>query len=69
MRTATENGALATRHPLVVIRIRLAVALWLCVVTGVLCAEGYWWGLAILLFVVAHLVLAGRTAARYRTGS
>jgi hypothetical protein len=67
MRAAVEHDSLAVRHPLVVIRIRLAVAIWLCVVTGVLCAEGYWWGLAILVFVAAHLVLAGRTAARYRT--
>jgi hypothetical protein len=66
MRTATERGRLAARHPLVVIRIRLAVAVWLCVVTAVLCARGYWWGLAFLLFVAAHLVLAGRTAHRYR---
>jgi hypothetical protein len=64
---ATTTDSLAIRHPLVVIRIRLAVAVWLCVVTAVLCAHGYWWGLTILLFVVAHLVLAGRTAARYRT--
>lgn len=67
MRTATERGRLAVRHPLFVIRVRLAVAVWLCVVTAVLCARGEWWGLAILLFVVAHLVLAGRTAARYRS--
>jgi hypothetical protein len=67
MRAATEHGRLAVRHPLVVIRIRLAVAVWLCVVTGVLCARGYWWGLGFLLFVAAHLVLAGRTAHRYRT--
>ena len=67
MRTAATNrGRLAVRHPLVVIRIRLAVALWLCVVSALLCAQGDWWGLAILLFVVAHLILAGRTAVRYR---
>jgi hypothetical protein len=69
MRSAVEHGRLAARHPLFVIRVRLAVAVWLCVVTAVLCAHGDWWGLAILLFVVAHLVLAGRTAARYRTKS
>jgi hypothetical protein len=69
MRTATDRGRLAVRHPLFVIRVRLVVALWLCVVTALLCARGDWWGLAILLFVVAHLVLAGRTAARYRTKS
>jgi hypothetical protein len=33
---------------------------------AVLVHTRYWWGPAILLFVVAHLVLAGRTAARYR---
>lgn len=66
MRAAVEHQRLAVRHPLIVIRVRLAVAVWLCVVTAALCARGYWWGLAILLFVVIHLVLAGRTAARYR---
>ncbi|HWD70100.1 MAG TPA: hypothetical protein VG293_07875 [Solirubrobacteraceae bacterium] len=66
MRAATEHQRLAVRHPLIVIRVRLAVAVWLCVLTALLCARGDWWGLAILLFVVAHLVLAGRTAARYR---
>jgi hypothetical protein len=67
MRSAIEHDRLAARHPLVVIRVRLAVAIWLCVVTTVLCARGYWWGLSLLVFVLAHLVLAGRTAARYRT--
>jgi hypothetical protein len=67
MRVATERGRLAVSHPLFVIRVRLAVAVWLCILTAVLCARGYWWGLTILLFVVAHLVLAGRTAHRYRT--
>jgi hypothetical protein len=67
MRAAVEHDRLAVRHPLVVIRIRLGVAIWLCIVTTVLCAGGRWWGLTLLLFVVVHLVLAGRTAARYRT--
>jgi hypothetical protein len=66
MRTAPDRGRLAVRHPLFVIRVRLAVAVWLCVVTTVLCARGDWWGLAILVFVAAHLILAGRTAVRYR---
>ena len=66
MRSATEHGRLAVRHPLFVIRVRLAVALWLCVVTAVLCSRGDWWGLGILAFVAIHLILAGRTAARYR---
>jgi hypothetical protein len=69
LRAAIEHDRLAVRHPLVVIRVRLAVAVWLCVVTAVLCAEGRWWGLTILLFVVIHLILAGRTANRYRTRS
>lgn len=66
MRTATDRGRLGVRHPLFVIRVRLAVALWLCVVTAVLCARGYWWGLALLVFVAIHLLLAGRVALRYR---
>jgi hypothetical protein len=68
MRAATEHGRLAVRHPLFVIRVRLVVALWLCVVTAVLCARGYWWGLAMLVFVALHLLLAGRTAMRHRAG-
>lgn len=67
MRAATEHGRLAVRHPLFVIRVRLAVAVWLCIVTAILCARGDWWGLAILVFVLAHLVLAGRAATRHRT--
>jgi hypothetical protein len=66
MRTATDRRRLGVRHPLFVIRVRLAVALWLCVVTAVLCARGYWWGLALLVFVAIHLLLAGRVAVRYR---
>ena len=66
MRGAIEHNRLAVRHPLVVIRVRLAVALWLCVVAAVLVAKGYWWGgFGILVFIVIHLVLAGRTANQY----
>lgn len=68
MRAAAEHGRFDVRHPLFVIRVRLAVALWLCVVTALLCARGDWWGLAILVFVALHLLFAGRTAARYRRG-
>lgn len=66
MRAAADHGSLAVRHPLFVIRVRLAVALWLCVLTALLCSHGDWWGLAILFFVALHLILAGRTARRYR---
>ena len=68
MRVATDRGRLGVRHPLFVIRVRLAVALWLCVVTAVLCSRGDWWGLALLIFVAIHLLLAGRIAVRYRDG-
>ncbi len=67
MRSAVEHDRLAVRHPLVVIRVRLAVAVWLCIVAGVLWSRGYWWlGAGVAFFIVVHLVLAGRTAARYR---
>jgi hypothetical protein len=67
MRSAVEHDRLAVRHPLVVIRVRLAVAIWLCIVAGVLWSRGYWWlGAGVALFIVVHLILAGRTAARYR---
>ena len=68
MRSAIEHDRLAVRHPLVVIRVRLAVAIWLCVVSGVLWSRGYWWlGAGVGIFLVVHLVLAGRTAARDRS--
>jgi hypothetical protein len=68
MRSSRASDSLAVRHALLVIRIRLAVALWLCVVTGLLCSHGDWWGLGILVFVALHLLLAGRVAARHRAG-
>lgn len=67
MRAATDHQRLAVRHPLIVIRVRLAVAVWLCVVTGFLVVRGYWWGAVVVaFFIVVHLVLAGRTAVRCR---
>ncbi len=69
MDEAEARGALAVRHPLLVIRIRLAVALWLTVVAVVLCLRGYWWGLGVIFFIALHLLLARRTAAQQRPPS
>ena len=67
MRSAVEHDRLAVRHPLVVIRVRLAVAVWLCIVAGVLWSPRLLVaGAGVAFFIVVHLVLAGRTAARYR---
>lgn len=70
MRTGIiDTGGFPTRHPLFVIRVRLATAVWLCVVTAFLIARGYWWLAALVaIFIPIHLVLAYRIALRRRTG-
>jgi len=37
--------------------LRLLVAVWIVFVTVFACAEGYWWGLAFLLFLALDLWL------------
>ena len=64
MRVARDHNRWVVRHPRFVIRVRLAVAVWLTFVTVVLCIRGYWWGLAIIFFIALHLLFARRAAVR-----
>jgi hypothetical protein len=64
MRTERERQSLVVRHPRLVIRIRLAVALWLTFVSVMLCIAGYWWIAAFVVFCIGlHLLLASRAAS------
>lgn len=47
--------------------VRLVITAWLLLLTAILCANGYWWGLALLLAVAAHLVYVIRLRAAIRT--
>lgn len=68
MRTGIiDTGGFPTRHPQLVIRIRLATALWLCVPTTFLIVRGWWWwGVLVGVFIPIHLLLARRIAMRRR---
>lgn len=48
------------RHPRLIVRLRVAIGIWLLVVAGVLLGSGYWWGAVILLPAALHFYLAYR---------
>lgn len=57
-----------TRHPRLWLGVRLGVAVWLLVLTAILCQGGYWWGLALLVPVALHLYVAYRLARLLESG-
>jgi hypothetical protein len=64
MRVARDRNSWAVRHPRAVVRVRLAVALWLTFVTVMLCVAGYWWLAApVAFFIGLHLLFASRAAS------
>jgi hypothetical protein len=50
------------RHPRLVIRVRVAIGIWLVIAAGILCYDGSWWGLALLAPAALHFYLARRVA-------
>jgi hypothetical protein len=48
------------RHWRLVVRVRVAIGIWLLVVAGILLGEGHWWGVLIFLPAVLHFYLAYR---------
>lgn len=48
------------RHPRLIVRLRVAIGIWLLVVAGILLGEGYWWGALIFLPAALHFYLAHR---------
>ena len=66
--TTNSAGILAGPHPRrdpqTVAWVRVAVAIWLLVLTGIFWSRGYHWGAALLAPVALHLWLARRLFAR-----
>jgi hypothetical protein len=48
------------RHPLLIIRMRVAIGTWLLVAGAILLSEGYRWGLLMVAPAVLHFYLAYR---------
>ena len=66
MRLATPSGG---RHPLFVARVRIAVGVWLLILTAALYAYGGsgWWAVLLVPAAVVHFYLAYRTERAVRT--
>jgi hypothetical protein len=49
------------RHPRLIVRMRVAIGIWLLVLCAILLGDGYWWGALILAPAALHFYLAYRT--------
>jgi hypothetical protein len=61
-----SGTAFSRRHPLGVAVVRLLVAVWLLALASVFCANGQYWGVALLAPAALHLWIAYRLAAGVR---
>ncbi|MCW3018362.1 MAG: hypothetical protein JWN10_670 [Solirubrobacterales bacterium] len=48
------------RHPRLVVRVRVAIGIWLLVAGAILLGEGYWWGVLMVAPAALHFYLAYR---------
>ena len=48
------------RHPRFVVRVRVAVGVWLLILGAILLAGGYWWGVLMAAPAALHFYLAYR---------
>jgi hypothetical protein len=48
------------RHPRLIIRVRVAIGIWLLVAGAILLGEGYWWGVVMVAPAALHFYLAYR---------
>lgn len=60
----TRRIAWELRHARLMRPVRVIAGVWLLALTALLCAYGYWWGLALLPCGVLHLLLAARLSGR-----
>lgn len=48
------------RHPRLIVRVRVAIGIWLLVLSAILLGEGYWWGVVMVAPAALHFYLAYR---------
>jgi hypothetical protein len=48
------------RHPRLIIRVRVAIGIWLLVLGAILLGERYWWGVLMVVPAALHFYLASR---------
>ncbi|HEV3047217.1 MAG TPA: hypothetical protein VGY13_07620 [Solirubrobacteraceae bacterium] len=48
------------RHPRLIIRVRIAIGIWLLVLGGILLGDGYWWGVVMVAPAALHFYFAYR---------
>jgi hypothetical protein len=48
------------RHWRLIVRMRVAIGIWLLVVGGILLTDGYWWGMLIFVAAALHFYFAYR---------
>lgn len=48
------------RHPRLIVRVRVAIGIWLLVAGAILLSEGYWWGVVMVAPAALHFYLAYR---------
>ena len=48
------------RHPRLIIRVRIAIGIWLLILGAILVGDGYWWGAVMLAPAALHFYLAHR---------
>jgi len=48
------------RHPRLIVRVRVAIGIWLLVAGAILLGEGYWWGVLMVAPAALHFYLAFR---------
>jgi hypothetical protein len=48
------------RHPRLIIRVRVAIGIWLLVLGAILLGGGYWWGVLMVAPAALHFYLAHR---------
>jgi hypothetical protein len=48
------------RHWRLIVRMRVAIGVWLLVVGGILLSDGYWWGVLIFVAAALHFYFAYR---------
>jgi hypothetical protein len=65
--TRQPRWQLERRHPRLIVRVRVAIGIWLLVVGAILLGEGYWWGALMVAPAALHFYLAYRLGRGVRS--